>query len=792
MLVATPSNILIKKEIVETKILLEKFETVNWVSSTVTNFSDTNYHHNPTIEKGISTTGKTFTFPDAVTGGGYIYIEAFFEGEKPIGKKPNGIFVKCIGQAGIVRVEWTDMEYNPIGKTKVAFGSHLLLHIYTQGLYGQEILIGLKDVNGLDKDLNIANSDFFEREVQTYPAKDFEDKQMSVSSEMVHTEQKNMRVTTLQKVEFEVGIDHIWQYGQIYDAAGSFGDELEIKINVLQKSTGEEIDGTSRDSFKTVLFVSKSKGKDKNKTQETTNMPVIVGQIETIQKPEKTPVDFTFGVFLDGTLNNMYNTEIRQAFENKTGKDATSQKDVKPYNWPNKVFNNQEKYRYSSGSSYENDLSNPAIIFKNYEEDLTNKIFRIYVEGIGSNTAPDEVGNLNTKDYKNDDIPGKALGQGASGIIMRVKKAIKEMMKSLGTIDSSTEVIRNITIDVFGFSRGAAAARHFVHVVTHGPYKPKQSLFRGDNEFVHDLQGNNVDSDIYYNKIMPKYGVLGQMLSDADLLDEAITNVIIRFVGIYDTVPHHGLVQGNDDKDLGLNNLGQAEYIVHMIAADEHRANFSLVDISSVPKVSPESGKKGGLELSFPGVHCDVGGAYEEGKPDHAPRIEAFFNYQKLKELKEELQHQGWFQDEELNIYDNSKKITDSNYKDANSKMRLDGYRLRVSNQYSYIPLHHMAEFCDLKQVPITKESVIKSKNFKANWIQNNVSFLEQLKTKLHQYCFAGGKMITFESAPKEIAFLRNHYLHWNSTYGQEGGDILLQTNYPNKDENDNRKRKIR
>ena len=31
----------------------------------------------------------------------------------------------------------------------------------------------------------------------------------------------------------------------------------------------------------------------------------------------------------------------------------------------------------------------------------------------------------------------------------------------------------------------------------------------------------------------------------------------------------------------------------------------------------------------------------------------------------------------------------------------------------------------------------------------------------------------------RDIMFLRNHYLHWNSTYGEKGIDIGVQKNYP-------------
>lgn len=454
---------------------------------------------------------------------------------------------------------------------------------------------------------------------------------------------------------------------------------------------------------------------------------------------------------------------------------------MKPDNLPNKVFDNQKKYRFSADSSYENDLSNPAILFKNYKDKETEKIFKVYIEGIGSNTAPDEFDNLNTEDYKNDDIPGKALGQGSSGIIMRVRKAILEMMKKLKTTNSATEVIKSITIDVFGFSRGAAAARHFVHVVTHGPYVAKMGLI-----YPVDLQTNSLPLS-YSGKLMPKFGPLGMMLTDAGLMDEA-TEVNVRFVGIYDTVPHHGLVQGNDADDLGLNNVNRADYVVHMVAGDEHRANFSLVKISTVHKTPPYTGQKGGVELIFPGVHCDVGGSYEEGKPDNPQRIDAADTEESLIPLKKELVKQGWFKDAELTI------VKDSLFKFSSGfhRYRLNGYREYVSNQYSFIPLHHMAEFCELKKVPIIKSTVIKVKNFKSNWLDDNNFFLSKLEDYLHDYCFNNGKAITFEDDPIIITKLRNNYLHWNSSYGQEGIDMVVQTNYPNKDKNNKRKREIR
>lgn len=489
---------------------------------------------------------------------------------------------------------------------------------------------------------------------------------------------------------------------------------------------------------------------------DTTNKPVVVNKEESKDKTEKTPLNFTFGVFLDGTLNNMYNTEARLAFEKKAKITADSQKDVKPYNKTNNVFNNDEKYRYKADSSYENALSNPAILFKNYKYDKEELIFPIYTEGIGTLTTPESGQTVLVKeDYKNDEkMNGPAFGIGNAGVMGKVRKALDDVVLTITNNHPKDAYINTITFDVFGFSRGAAAARHFVHVV-------KSS----------------------------GYGYLGKILLKAEVLDNR-TKINVRFVGIYDTVPHHGLFQSNDIEDLGLDDVNKAEYVVHIVAADEHRANFSLADISSVTKTHPKSGKKGGLELRFPGVHCDVGGAYEEGRPDHPMRIDAASSEEALVPLRNQLIRQGWFTQQELTIIKNSIFKLSSGI----NLYRLDGNRARLSNQYSYIPLHIMAEASLSKDVPINNEKLLITHRFyentKINGITGNVSFLEGVKKILRTYSFEGGTSMFFSEhkekvdGNKTIKFLRNHYLHWNSTFGEEGMDVGLQTNQPNKVDN--------
>ena len=72
---------------------------------------------------------------------------------------------------------------------------------------------------------------------------------------------------------------------------------------------------------------------------------------------------------------------------------------------------------------------------------------------------------------------------GSAGIIDRVREAIKKITDLIDINDNF--YLNKITFDVFGFSRGAAAARHFVYVVTHPEYIPKTN----SNRETLDIQG---------------------------------------------------------------------------------------------------------------------------------------------------------------------------------------------------------------------------------------------------------------------------------------------------------------
>ena len=123
----------------EIKKLSDKYKEVQWIwQLSPKNPLGDNMTANRTISKGFSADWRRFHFPTFLVGGGFIYLEAFFPNDEPKKRTPYGIFVRCLGKASIIRTEWTDLRDNPINGA-VKPGSIVRLHIYTRGLYGQDI-----------------------------------------------------------------------------------------------------------------------------------------------------------------------------------------------------------------------------------------------------------------------------------------------------------------------------------------------------------------------------------------------------------------------------------------------------------------------------------------------------------------------------------------------------------------------------------------------------------------------------------------------------------------------------
>ncbi|EPL7678208.1 hypothetical protein [Elizabethkingia anophelis] len=250
----------------------EKYKDVNWTWILAPKKLDPqNLSHNESFSKGV-TGMQTVNFPEVLEGGGLAYLEAFFPETGAEGKKPYGIFVRAMGKPSVIRTEWTDMQDNPIPKgTKVCWGSHLRLHIYTSGLYGQELEIALKDKDTFildsDDDLSYGGSKTFVCEVDAVKANKNEEGKQGVAGLITENEEKVKR-TYIQKSVINVWVDYSW-----IKEGGS-----NIKIYSLVKSiqTGKFFENFERNYLEVAY-----EGKPYNWEKDSSNKPVLVGQIET-------------------------------------------------------------------------------------------------------------------------------------------------------------------------------------------------------------------------------------------------------------------------------------------------------------------------------------------------------------------------------------------------------------------------------------------------------------------------------------------------------------------------------
>jgi hypothetical protein len=226
------------------------------------------------------------------------------------------------------------------------------------------------------------------------------------------------------------------------------------------------------------------------------------------------------GIFFDGTLNNEYNTAM--------GGSDTSYKNAR---------SNVSllKDLYKAGAAH--DTRNSCGGYK-------TRYRRLYVEGIGTSKG------------KGDALFGKALGMGATGVEQRVYDTFVQIGRIVTEASPKSEPTE-IIIDVFGFSRGAAAARYFINCI-------RQRSIR----------------DTY----LPKNRVIK-----------------FRFVGLFDTVAAIGIGTNSNNHMINVHlKMAQAKAIYHLTAQHEYRQNFRL------NRNTPD----GGATRALPGAHSDVGGGY--------------------------------------------------------------------------------------------------------------------------------------------------------------------------------------
>lgn len=262
----------------ESQVLIEKYENVNWCWQLVGNKLNYNsLSHNESFNKGISqikSTGKQkVAFPALLVGGGMAWLEAFHEEDGAMGDIPYGIYVKAKGTPKILRTEWTDFNYQPIVES-VGFMSKVILHIYTSGMYGQEVEIELKD-----RDLFTANDQLsfsgkasFIKEVNITKVKKNDIGKIEVAGlikrEQTTTDNIVEKEQYTQKIEIEVLVDAIWEI--------EGGKSLKIFPTIKSKETG-----TYFEDFDLTYLSVDGKSLILTATKEVSNHVSVIGAVET-------------------------------------------------------------------------------------------------------------------------------------------------------------------------------------------------------------------------------------------------------------------------------------------------------------------------------------------------------------------------------------------------------------------------------------------------------------------------------------------------------------------------------
>lgn len=233
--------------------------------------------------KGINKIKFAHKLQPHVIGGGKVYLEAVSKGENPKNKPPYGVFLSGYGEPKVTNVLWTDYEGNIVSEN-VAPGSCLLLHIYTEDLYGQELFVQLRDCNLIvpDKDLPAEDKDelgdilkVFEYkgicEVNLHKIKPFDTRSKNGVGTLVENEEGKSEIF-VQKAIVEVKISR----GKIWKKE-AWWNKLEV-YPVIKLANGNNPLFKERNTYLQVVYNSSSS----NYYPPPSNRSVVkVGQVET-------------------------------------------------------------------------------------------------------------------------------------------------------------------------------------------------------------------------------------------------------------------------------------------------------------------------------------------------------------------------------------------------------------------------------------------------------------------------------------------------------------------------------
>ena len=465
-----------------------------------------------------------------------------------------------------------------------------------------------------------------------------------------------------------------------------------------------------------------------NATQRGSNVHGKATTNGTTGSQKEVYVDtFTINVFFDGTKNNLYNIENRK-------------KNPQMY---------KGKETASEYESYFNDHSNVSYLYQARGQKAN--IGWAYIEGIG--TGADQINHwdrenkdrarkgfpLKDREYHTDSQQGFAFGSGPTGIEARVFQSF-EKIQTMVKQSLGDRIPTILILNIFGFSRGAAAARHFLHRV-----KTEPQLFKGWN-----------------------------------LKRERI---IVNFVGLFDTVSSFSAVYtipeptsafDDDVKELHLNfGRNYASKVFHLTAADEYRQYFSLTNIDSAIS------NGFGMEVIISGAHADVGGSYQsEAQKKPFPVKKNFLG------MKKWFQEQGFFKEDDIH-WVKSKTYEGDFGGTQKTPETMEAIRKNIiPNDYARVAFKIMRliveTHCSDKVIVFNRNRI---KHREASHFPEIIELLNKLPydiQKASQDSWA--KRYNFELSkyysPQQVRKIRYKYIHW-SAKDETGYELRTKNGLP-------------
>ena len=305
--------------------------------------------------------------------------------------------------------------------------------------------------------------------------------------------------------------------------------------------------------------------------------------------------EMVVNVFFDGTMNNLFNVNAGT---------------------PNR------------GTSYSNAHSNVSWMYQS----VRGGQLAVYIQGIGTLRGEKDVS-----------MKGAGLGLGKTGVVSRALDGFRKTAEALQKKYKKTTEIHQLTLNVFGFSRGAAAARYFVSEL-----KTTPNAFR---------KHSGIDTI-------------------------TIANVDVNFMGLFDTVSSVGASPTNDAKSYKQQiRRGWATRVFHLVAGDEFRAYFPVTHIDTA------IADGFGYELQIPGAHSDIGGGY----PSDTEALRWTSHH--AKGYFEHLTWWGWYRTDQ--IYSQEVKSQAPRYDAVNYGTSYWDHWTKarsISNKYHRVGLNIMAE----------------------------------------------------------------------------------------------------